>query len=234
MNRLELDGVYAGYGREDVLRGIDAAVPRGAVTALVGPNGSGKSTLLGLMAGTVAVRRGGVRASSPTRPAFVVQRSAVPDALPVTVREAVSMGRWAHRGFWRPLTRRDRAVVAECLDRLDVADLADRRLGELSGGQRQRVLIAQGLAQEADLLLLDEPSAGLDHRAREYVRRVLERARADGVTVVHATHAPDEAFDADHCLVLADGRIAASGPPEEAARAWEGARGGGPGGRRLP
>nr|WP_017572498.1 zinc ABC transporter ATP-binding protein AztA [Nocardiopsis halotolerans] len=221
---MELEGVYAGYGRRDVLHGIDAAVPRGAVTALVGPNGSGKSTLLGLLAGTVRPRRGGVVSARRPRPAFVVQRSAVSDALPVTVRETVTMGRWAHRGFWKPLTRYDRAVVADCLERLGIADLADRRMGELSGGQRQRALVAQGLAQGSDLLLLDEPSAGLDHRAREHIARVLERTRLDGVTVVHATHAPEEALDADHCLVLSGGRLAASGPPEEAARVWDGGR----------
>ncbi|WP_150236477.1 zinc ABC transporter ATP-binding protein AztA [Nocardiopsis quinghaiensis] len=224
-NRVELEGVYAGYGRRDVLRGLDAVIPAGAVTALVGPNGSGKSTLLGLLAGTVRARQGRVVSARRPRPALVAQRSAVSDALPVTVREAVAMGRWAHRGFWRPLTRHDRVVVGECLERMGVADLAGRRLGELSGGQRQRVLVAQGLAQEADLLLLDEPSAGLDHRSQERVRQTLEQVGADGTTVVHATHDPGEALGAGHCLVLADGLIAASGPPADVAWAWDAARG---------
>ncbi|QRN78861.1 MAG: ATP-binding cassette domain-containing protein, partial [Nocardiopsis sp. BM-2018] len=145
-----LDDLYAGYGRTDVLKGVSAEVPEGAVTALVGPNGAGKSTLLGVLAGTVPLRRGKVtpdRGARAARPAFVVQRSAVPDTLPLTVRAAVAMGRWAHRGLWRPLTRHDRAVVARCMERAGVADLAHRGLGELSGGQRQRALIAQGLAQ---------------------------------------------------------------------------------------
>ncbi|WP_077691284.1 MULTISPECIES: zinc ABC transporter ATP-binding protein AztA [Nocardiopsis] len=224
-NRVELDGVYAGYGRRDVLRGIDAVIPAGAVTALVGPNGSGKSTLLGLLAGTVRARRGRVVSARRPRPALVAQRSAVSDVLPVTVREAVAMGRWAHRGFWRPLTGRDRTVVGECLERMGVADLADRRLGELSGGQRQRVLVAQGLAQESDLLLLDEPSAGLDHRSQERVRLVLGRVGAGGTTVVHATHDSQEALEADHCLVLVDGALVASGPPADVVWAWDAARG---------
>ncbi len=180
MDGAELDGVYAGYRGRDVLRAVDARIPAGAVTALVGPNGSGKSTLLGVLARTVRPRRGSVVLPGSGRVAFVVQRSAVSDALPVTVRETVAMGRWSHRGAWRPLTRRDRAVVAECMERMEVTALADRRLGELSGGQRQRALVARGLAQEADLVLLDEPSAGLDHRSRLRVRAALEDLRAGG------------------------------------------------------
>ncbi|GAB2503033.1 zinc ABC transporter ATP-binding protein AztA [Nocardiopsis aegyptia] len=220
MDRVALEGVYAGYGGADVLRGVDARIPDGAVTALVGANGSGKSTLLGVLAGTLRTRAGTVTRHGGSRPAFVVQRSAVQDALPVTARATVAMGRWAHRGPWRPLTRRDRAVVRDCLDRMGVADLADRRLGELSGGQRQRVLVAQGLAQEADLLLLDEPSAGLDRHALDYIRATVDRARAEGVTVVHATHAPEEALGADQCIVMEGGTVASSGPPGEAAGPW--------------
>ncbi|GAA1102939.1 zinc ABC transporter ATP-binding protein AztA [Nocardiopsis metallicus] len=206
-----LDDLYAGYGRTDVLKGVSAEVPEGAVTALVGPNGAGKSTLLGVLAGTVPLRRGKVtpdRGARAARPAFVVQRSAVPDTLPLTVRAAVAMGRWAHRGLWRPLTRHDRAVVARCMERAGVADLADRGLGGLSGGQRQRALIAQGLAQEADLLLLDEPSAGLDQEARERISRTVADIAAEGVTVVHATHFAEEARGADHLLTLDQGRVA--------------------------
>jgi zinc/manganese transport system ATP-binding protein len=212
---VRLDDLYAGYGRTDVLKGVSAQIPEGAVTALVGPNGAGKSTLLGVLAGTVPLRSGKVtpdrnaRGVRPVRPAFVVQRSAVSDTLPLTVRAAVAMGRWAHRGPWRPLTRRDRAVVARCMERTGVADLAHRGLGELSGGQRQRALIAQGLAQEADLLLLDEPSAGLDQEARERIGRTIAEIAAEGTTVVHATHFAEEARGADHILTLDRGRVVA-------------------------
>jgi zinc/manganese transport system ATP-binding protein len=146
-------------------------------------------------------------------PAYVVQRSAAPDTLPISVRATVAMGRWASRGPWRRLTARDRAVVEDCMRRLGVQDLADRPLGRLSGGQRQRVLVAQGLAQESDLLLLDEPAAGLDAQAREYIDEVLAGAAADGVTVVAATHDPAAAARSDHCLLLRDGHLVADGPP---------------------
>ncbi|MDA2804232.1 zinc ABC transporter ATP-binding protein AztA [Nocardiopsis suaedae] len=204
-----LHGVSAGYGRTAVLEGVDAAVPAGRATALVGPNGSGKSTLLGVLAGVHAPDSGRVERRHLRRPALVVQRSAVSDALPVTVRETVAMGRWEHLGPWRRPSARDRAVVAGCMERLDITDLADRPLGALSGGQRQRVLLAQGLAQQSDLLLLDEPSTGLDTRAQGAIQRVLEEVAAEGVTVVYATHDPESAARADHRLHLRHGRITA-------------------------
>lgn len=220
-----LRAVAAGYGRRIVLHDVTARIPRGRVTAVVGPNGSGKSTLLAVIAGIVAPAVGSL-VPAGQRPAFVVQRSAVPDALPITVRETVAMGRWAHRGPWRRLTRTDRAVVESCMRRLDVLGLAERQLGALSGGQRQRVLVAQGLAQDARLLLLDEPTAGLDLDAQRRIVDVLDDLRARGRTVVHATHDLAEAGRADHCLVLRQGRLVAAGPPHRALtpdtlqRAW--------------
>ncbi|MFD3688641.1 zinc ABC transporter ATP-binding protein AztA [Nocardiopsis sp. NPDC058631] len=206
-----LEDVYAGYDGRAVLHGVTATIPAGTVTALVGANGSGKSTLLAVMAATLAPTAGRVLRGAARRPAFVVQRSAVSDALPVTVRETVEMGRWAERGPWRRLTPQDRAAVHTCMDRLGVADLARRRLGDLSGGQRQRVLLAQGLAQEADLLLLDEPATGLDADSRERIMAVLAEERGRGVTVIHATHSHREAAHADRILRMRDGRLVEAG-----------------------
>ncbi|MEV0998962.1 zinc ABC transporter ATP-binding protein AztA [Nonomuraea sp. NPDC050202] len=208
-----LSGVTAGYGRTTVLRGLSARLPRRAVTAVVGPNGSGKSTLLGVLAGTIRPVRGTVELGGAGRPGYVVQRDAVSDALPITVRDTVAMGRWASRGPWRRLTAHDRAIVETCMAALDVSSLAARRLSTLSGGQRQRVLLAQGLAQEPDLLLLDEPATGLDTAARQHIAEVLDRESARGVTIVHVTHDPAAALRADHCLVLDEGRLVAQGPP---------------------
>ncbi|MFC7329096.1 zinc ABC transporter ATP-binding protein AztA [Marinactinospora rubrisoli] len=202
-----LRGVTAGYGPRTVLRGIDADIAARRVTALVGPNGSGKSTLLGVVSGVHAPASGTVERFHRERPALVVQRSAVPDTLPVTVRETVAMGRWAHRGLWRRLTADDRAIVAACMARLDITGLADRPLGALSGGQRQRALLAQGLAQRSDLLLLDEPTTGLDAAAQAAILGVLADLRADGVTVIFATHDAEAAAWADHRLHLRDGRL---------------------------
>ncbi|GAA1071530.1 zinc ABC transporter ATP-binding protein AztA [Nocardiopsis composta] len=216
---VQLSAVSAGYGPHLVLDEVHTALPAGRTTALVGANGSGKSTLLAVVAGVHDPASGTVHRHHRHRPALVLQRSAVPDALPVTVRDTVAMGRWAHRGPWRRLTAHDRAVVDACLRRLGIARLAGRRLDELSGGQRQRALLAQGLAQESDLLLLDEPATGLDAAAQEAILDLIDEVRAEGTTVVHATHDPHAARRADHCLVLTAGRITAEGAPAEALEA---------------
>lgn len=213
--RVTLDEVSAGYVGRPVLSGFSARIPASAATAVVGPNGAGKSTLLGVLAGVVAATAGTVTHRTPVRPALVPQRSAVSDALPVTVRDTVAMGRWGRLGPFGRLSRHDRSVIEACMDRLGVGGLAGRRLGELSGGQRQRVLVAQALAQEADLLLLDEPTAGLDAEARRRITGVLDEVAAEGVAVVHVTHDPVAAGRADHCLLLDAGRLAAQGPPRE-------------------
>ncbi|MFC9970866.1 zinc ABC transporter ATP-binding protein AztA [Spirillospora sp. NPDC127200] len=210
-----LRNVSAGYGSTAALRDVTAELPRAGITAVVGRNGSGKSTLLAVLAGTHAPSGGAVDRPDARRPALVPQRSAVSAALPLTVLDAVTMGRWARRGWWRRLTRHDRAVVRDCMERTGVADLARRQLAQLSGGQHQRVLIAQGLAQEADLLLLDEPAAGLDDAGRERILLILDQAKAQGVTVVHATHDPEAARHADHCLLLEEGRLLAQGRYED-------------------
>lgn len=199
---LRLLSVSAGYPGRPVLDRLTADIPRGAVTALVGANGSGKSTLLGVLAGTIRPSSGRVERAHGRRPAFVVQRSAADDRLPLTVRDAVTMGRWALRGAWRPLTRADRRAVDAHLDALDLTDLAGLRLGDLSGGQRQRTLLAQALAQESDLLLLDEPAAALDTASSTALEAALTAATARGTTIVHATHDPAAAARAPHRLLL--------------------------------
>ncbi|MFJ4762017.1 zinc ABC transporter ATP-binding protein AztA [Streptomyces diastaticus] len=214
-HQVRLDEVSAGYAGRDVLKRLGARIPAFTTTAVVGPNGSGKSTLLGVMAGVIRVTSGSVRHRTGKRPAFVVQRSAATDALPLTVREAVAMGRWGRLGLWRRLSREDRAVVEECMGRLDIASLADRQLGELSGGQRQRALVAQGLAQEADLLLLDEPTTGLDATAQRLIADVLAEVTARGGTVVQATHDLEAARSAGHLLLLQGGAVRGEGPPAE-------------------
>ncbi|WP_202796998.1 zinc ABC transporter ATP-binding protein AztA [Kribbella flavida] len=217
----------AGYPGRPVLVGLDARIPAQLTTAVVGPNGSGKSTLLGVLAGVVPATAGTLAHRNESRPAFVVQRSAISDSFPLTVRDTVAMGRWARRGIWKRLTPQDRSVVDACLERLGIADLAARQLGELSGGQRQRALVAQGLAQESDLLLLDEPTTGLDATAQRAITEVLDEVTNNGVTVVQATHDLAAARRADHCLLLHDGRIVHEGSPdtvltnEALARVWQ-------------
>ncbi|WP_069812789.1 zinc ABC transporter ATP-binding protein AztA [Streptomyces sp. TP-A0874] len=225
--RVYFSGLCAGYPGRSVLHEVGAEIPKSAATALVGPNGCGKSTLLGVLAGVIRPTAGDLQHDGGRPPAFVPQRGAVGDALPLTVRQAVEMGRWGERGPWRRLTRQDRATVDAALDRLGVGDLAARQLGELSGGQRQRALIAQALAQESDLLLLDEPTTGLDPEARERIGELLTGLVAEGVTVVQATHDLEVARAASLCLLLRDGRLVGQGHPDRVltasapARVWQ-------------
>ncbi|WP_425584545.1 zinc ABC transporter ATP-binding protein AztA [Streptomyces levis] len=212
---IRFSGLCAGYPGRPVLHQVTAEIPQLATTVLVGPNGSGKSTLLGVLAGVIKPTSGVLVRTGDRPPAFVPQRGAVGDTLPLTVRQAVEMGRWGERGPWRRLTRRDHTTVDAALDRLGIGALASRQLGELSGGQRQRALIAQGLAQESDLLLLDEPTTGLDIEARERIGELLTALVADGVTVVQATHDLEAARAADACLLLQNGRLTGQGRPEQ-------------------
>ena len=205
--RITLRQIRVVRGGTVALDGVSATIRPGLVTALAGPNGSGKSTLLGVLAGIQPWQGGERVAAGAGRIALVVQRSAAPDTLPLTVLETVSMGRWAHRGPWRPLTRADRDIVAASIVALGLAGLERRSLAELSGGQRQRALVAQGLAQRADVLLLDEPAAGLDGDALLLIDGVIRAEAGRGVAVVYASHDPDVIRRADRVIRLAAGVV---------------------------
>jgi len=215
-------GVTVAYGARTALHDCDLALPGASITALVGPNGSGKSTLLSAIAGLVPVTAGALtvlghrpgRNGLSARVAYVLQSTPANESLPVTVREVVTMARFARRGLFGRLSAEDRLAVDRALDRLEIADLADRHLRELSGGQRQRVLVAQGLAQDADLLLLDEPVTGLDLASRDSILSVVEEVRDAGGAVIVATHDLGDAERADH-VVLLSGRMIAAGAPAD-------------------
>ena len=191
-------------------------IPLGGITAVIGPNGSGKSTLLDGIAGLIEPTRGTIEVSPVDQQhiSYVLQTKKVNDDLPVTVREVVTMGRYATRGPYGRLRGADRRTVDESMDRMAITDLADRHLNQLSGGQRQRVFVAQGLAQDHDMLLLDEPMTGLDLPSAEAIDSVIHDENAHGCTVVITTHDLTEAGAADH-VVLLSGRVVASGAPED-------------------
>jgi zinc/manganese transport system ATP-binding protein len=191
---------FAHNGR-DVLHGVSVALRSGTVTAVAGPNGAGKSTLVELLAGVRPPRRGVVTCRGSL--ALVVQRPAVPDTLPVTVHDVVAMGTWSRRRRIRPAPD----AVAGAIDRVGLAGLADRPLASLSGGQRQRALLAQGLVQRADVLLLDEPAAGLDSLSRDRTRAVLAEEAARGAAVACVTHDDTSIAQADVVVRLEDGRV---------------------------
>jgi manganese transport system ATP-binding protein len=206
------------YGEVVALAASDFSIPTGAVTALIGPNGSGKSTLLGAIAGLIDPDGGTIEVLGSTperarpRVAFVPQSTKVNELLPVTVWEVVAMGRYSSLGRLRRFSPQDVAVVNAAIERLGLGDLVRRHLAELSGGQRQRVFVAQGLAQERDLLVMDEPLTALDGVSAAVINGVIDAERTQGGTVVITTHDLGEAANANHVILLS-GRVVAEGPP---------------------
>jgi len=206
------------YGARVAISESSFEVPQGGITAVIGPNGSGKSTLLGAIAGLIDPLSGAIEVGSPggikQRVSYVLQSTKVNDTLPVTVREVVTMGRYSTAGAYRRLTAADTKAVEDAMDRMGVTDLGNRHLSQLSGGQRQRVLVAQGLAQDHEILLLDEPLTGLDLTSAQAIDDVIHDETQTGCTILMTTHDLAEAHVANHVLLLA-GRVVAWGAPDE-------------------
>jgi manganese/iron transport system ATP-binding protein len=191
---LQLDGVSVRYGRDVALEGVSLTVRSGDAVALIGPNGAGKSTLLRAILGLVRCSDGQVRVfgrtpeSSRRHVAYVPQADTLDPEFPVSALQVVLMGRYRRIGWGRRARPVDREAAQRALAEVDLADRAGARFGTLSGGQRQRVLLARAVAQQARVLLLDEPFNGLDANTTDILVCVLARLRADGVAVVMSTH----------------------------------------------
>jgi iron complex transport system ATP-binding protein len=195
-------------------------VPGAAITAIIGPNGSGKSTLLHAMTGLLPLESGTLEVLGMTpgeaRPqvAYVLQHMNVNPGVPMTVKEVVSMGRYPSLGLLTPPTQSDRQQVADALALLRIEDLAGRQVSKLSGGQRQRVFVAQAIAQDHSVLLMDEPLTGLDIHSAQTIDEIIHQEPARGCSVVFTTHDLEEAKAADH-VILVSGYVVADGPPRE-------------------
>ncbi len=219
-NAIEARDLELRYGSHPVLEPSSFTAPMGAITALIGPNGAGKSTLLHAIVGLVQPAGGQMRVMdvSPQQArkqvSYVLQSKEVNQSLPLTVAQVVAMGRYASRGMIRPFRIDDRVRVKEAMERMGITHLARRHLTELSGGQRQRVFMAQGIAQDHLVMLLDEPLTGLDVLSAEAVDRIIHQEKAHGCGVLVSTHDLGEAGAADHVLLLGEKRVI-SGPPEE-------------------
>ncbi len=211
---LEVEDLVVRYGDVDALRDVTFRMEPVSTLAVIGPNGSGKSTLLRAIAGLVDARRGRVVLPDGRPPSFVLQSTDVERSLPITVRDTVAAARYPALGLLRRFGAEDRTAVDAAMARLAVAELADRQLHDLSGGQRQRVLVAQGLAQESSLLLLDEPVTGLDVVSRALILEVIDEERAKGKIVLFTTHALDEARRCDQVLLLAGAPVALGVPDD--------------------
>jgi zinc transport system ATP-binding protein len=222
---LAAEGLAYAYGTHRVLDGVDLTVGAGEFVALVGPNGSGKSTLLRLLLGLLQPAAGSVllfgeppsRLRDRWRLGYVPQRSTVPDHLPATVEEVVAAGCLSRRGWRRGLTAGDRVDVAHALESVALAERAGDPLRELSGGQQQRVLIAKALVSRPELLVLDEPVAGVDTEAQGLFRDALVHLVEDhGAGILLVSHELGAvADDLDRVAILRHGTIAFDGAPAD-------------------
>jgi len=214
--------VTCGYDGEPVLRDVTMAIPRGGFVGIVGPSGAGKTTLLRSIVGVVPRVEGritvnGRRVGRGATPGvgWVPQLETVDWQFPATVREVVLMGRWAERRWQAWASKDDRQRVERLLDRLGIGGLADRHIRQLSGGQQQRVFLARAMIGDPSLLLLDEPTSGVDLKTRDDILHLLAELNADGITIVLTTHELNTVAAHLPWVVCVNGRVIAEGDPDQ-------------------
>jgi ABC-type Mn2+/Zn2+ transport system ATPase subunit len=206
---IKAQGLDIGYEKETIVADINFTVNRGQSLALVGVNGSGKSTLLKTLVGLIAPLRGDlvvfgkIPGKAPCQIAYLSQFHASGFILPLRAIDAVRMGRYADHGLLGRMNSEDETLVIQSMNRMGIKHLKDKPLQSLSGGQQQRVYIAQSLAKHADLLFLDEPTAGLDAGGKELFQQVIAEELRQGVSLVVATHDIQEAISCDNVVLLA-------------------------------
>jgi ABC-type Mn2+/Zn2+ transport system ATPase subunit len=194
---ISFDNATLGYGRKIVLRDISFSIYQGDYIGLVGPNGAGKTTILRAILGALKPLAGTVRLNptgdGPIRFGYVPQRDTIDDILPYTAGEVVLMGRYRQTGVFRRPGKEDREIVRRSLAHVAIGDLNDRWFKDLSGGQKQRVLIARALATEPDVLILDEPTNGMDLSSRTSILDLIRELHdVDGLTVIMVSHMLDD------------------------------------------
>lgn len=220
---ISADHLCVGYCKRPIVEGVTLDMQPGELLVLIGTNGSGKSTLLKTLAGLILPVHGDLHllgdhaGQLPKRVAYLPQHPVSSHTLPLCVRDMVAMGRYAHLGLLKRASKEDQFIVEESMRRVGIEEQANKPIRDLSGGQQQRTHLAQVLARQAEVLLLDEPTAGLDINGRKLVASLIAAERARGVTVVMATH---ELLDAEHAtsVMLLAQRVVALGPPDVALR----------------
>lgn len=219
---LETRRLSVAFDQVLALADVTVSVPAGSLTAVIGPNGAGKSTLLKAVVGLVPVLAGEVRIfgrpvrEARSRLAYVPQREEVDWEFPISVQEVAAMGAYARTPWWRRIGPRDRAVVREALERMGLTELRDRRIGELSGGQQQRAFLARALVQNADLLLLDEPFAGIDATTELAIAELFRELQSAGKTVVCVHHDLDTVPAYFDRVIVLSRELVAAGPVSSA------------------
>ena len=216
---VQLQDVSCGYGRQEVLSGVSLDIMPGDFVGLLGPSGSGKTTLLRTVLGAVDLYRGQVLvegvSTGQRRPkvGYVPQLETIDWNFPVTVREAVMMGRTMDNRFLPWYRRQDRMLADEMMERLGISHLAPRHIRELSGGQQQRVFLARALVSSPRILLLDEPTSGVDMKTRDDVMHLLHEINHQGITIIMTTHEINAVAVHLPWVICMNGRVLAEGPP---------------------
>ncbi len=218
---LSIHDMTVAYHRKPVLWDVDLDLPEGKLIGVVGPNGAGKSTLIKAVMDLVPKASGRVRVygkpyrKNRHRVGYVPQRESVDWDFPVTALDVVAMGRYGRIGWCLPVTKKHREAAREALDRVGIAELADRQISQLSGGQQQRTFLARSLLQDADLYLMDEPFAAVDAATEKAIVRILQDLKTKGKTAVVVHHDLQTVEDYFDHVILMNMRIVAHGPTAE-------------------
>ena len=221
MISIETHNLTVSYNRRPVLWNIDFELPTGKIIGIIGPNGSGKTTLLKAIMGLVPTSSGYVKIFNQdledvrSRVSYVPQRESVDWDFPASVMDIVLMGRYKKNNLFKRITKADRELAAEALEKVNMLEFSNRQISQLSGGQQQRIFIARSLAQGADLYIMDEPFVGVDAATEEAILKLLEDMKKDGKTVVVVHHDLQTAKDFFDWIVLLNTRMVAAGPKEE-------------------
>lgn len=213
MYAIEAHDLHVSYGKTSVLWDVSFQIPRGVMVGVLGPNGAGKSTLLKAALQLIKPLSGLISLNGKV--AYVPQRESVDWDFPITAEEVVLMGRYGHLGFFGRIKQADREAAAYALEQVGMTLFAKRQVGQLSGGQQQRLFIARALVQQADILLLDEPFAGVDLASERMIVALLNQLKSQGKTILvvhHDWQTVEEYFD---WTLLLNTRVIACGPTKE-------------------
>lgn len=218
---LSLKNLSVKYNHNLVLDDISLTCPTGKLTAIIGPNGAGKSTLIKTIFGLIPYEKGTIHLLNQKPETILSQMSYIPQQtefdwhFPITVEEVVLMGRYQHRGLFKRFTKQDHHMVNEALKQVSLYAYKNRQINELSGGQKQRMIIARALAQEAQIMFLDEPLAGIDAKSEELIMALLRKLRDEGKSIFCVHHDLQSAPTYFDEVILLNKKVIASGPINE-------------------
>ncbi len=215
---LETHNLTVSYNRKPVLWNVDFKLPAGQIIGIIGPNGSGKTTLLKSIMGLTPLSSGYVEIFGQqlnevrSRISYVPQKESVDWDFPASVMDVVLMGRYSPKNLFKRISKKDKDIAAEALEKVNLLEFSNRQISQLSGGQQQRVFIARSLTQNADLFIMDEPFVGVDAATEQAILKLMQEMKEKGKTVIVVHHDLQTAKDYFDWIVLLNTRLVASGP----------------------